>query len=109
MVQVDCGEILLEAEGDFDVGEEVYVAVRPEEFELVDEISPPITGHNSVSGQVIRMVPTETHWRVEIDCAVHVVAAISRARVREMALEVGSKVRATFPARESHLIRRVGE
>ena len=109
MAQVECGELLLEAAENLDAGEEVYVAVRPEEINLVDESSPAVSGTNVVYGHVTRMVPTETHYRVEIDCGVTLVAAVGRARVRELALEVGAKVRATFPARESHLIKRIHE
>lgn len=109
-VQVDCGEVRFVAEGETEVGERVYVAVRPEEIELHDEgISSPRDGHNMVSGRVTRIVPAETHYRVEVECGVPVVAAVGRARFREMPMEIGREVQATFPARAARLIPRVGE
>jgi len=107
LIQVDCGEIRLEAGGEWDVGQEVYVAVRPEEINLLDDSSPALGGGGNVlSGRVIRTVPAETHYRVEIDCGVGVVAVVSRARFREMGIEPGKRVQATFAARATHLIRR---
>ena len=37
---------------------------------------------------------------------VGLLALVSRARFREMALETGRRVKASFPARAAHLIRR---
>jgi len=105
-VQVDCGEILIEAEGGYEVGSEVHVAVGPGEIRLQDDGSPVGEADlNIVSGRVTRMFPTETHHRIEIDCGVPVVAVVSRARIREMDLEVGARVQAVFPVRTTHLIR----
>ena len=110
LVQVGCGRIHLEAEGDWDAGEDVYVAVRPEEIDLRDQGLP--TGgraENVLAGQVTKTVPGETHYRVEVDCGVRVVAVVSRASFRQMSLEAGRRVQATFPARAAHLIRRAAD
>ena len=50
--------------------------------------------------------PAETHYRVEIDCGVPLVAVVSRASFREMPLQAGQRVQATFAARAAYLIRR---
>ena len=60
-------------------------------------------------GRVTETVPAETHYRVEVDCGVPLVAVVSRARFREMGLAVGREVVATFPIGAAHLIRRDGE
>jgi len=102
--QVDCGQFQIETEDECEIGEEVYVAVRPEEIDLHDDGSPAVG--NVLSGRVTKMIPAETHCRVEIDCGARVVAAVSRARFRELGLEPGSRIQATFPARATHLIKR---
>jgi tungstate transport system ATP-binding protein len=107
LAQVDCGEVHLEAEGDFETGEDVYVSVRPEEIDLHDDANPAVgDACNVVAGRVTQTIPAETHYRVEIDCGTRVVAVVSRARFREMTLETGRRVHATFAARAAHLIRR---
>jgi tungstate transport system ATP-binding protein len=106
-VQVDCGGVHINAEGDWKADEDVYVSVRPEEIDLTDDESQAVgDACNVLSGRVTRTVPAETHYRVEIDCGTRVVAAVSRARFRKMALEPGRPVHATFAARAVHLIRR---
>jgi tungstate transport system ATP-binding protein len=109
LVQVDCGDAHIEAEGDCEAGEDVYVSVRPEEIDLHDDGSPAVgDACNVVAGRVVKTVPAETHYRVEIDCGARVVAAVSRAKFREMTLETGRPVHATFAARAAHLIRTTG-
>jgi tungstate transport system ATP-binding protein len=100
--QVDCGQFQLETEEQCEMGVEVYVSVRPEEIELRD----PGEGRNVIVGRITKTVPDETHHRVEIDCGARVVAAVSRARFREMGLKVGSRVHASLPTQAVHLIRR---
>ncbi len=110
LVQVDCGEVQLEVEGDWEAGEEVYVAVRPEEIELHDDADHVVgPGRNVVGGRVAKTVPAETHFRVEIDGAAPVVAVVSRARYRDLALKTGQSVQASFAARAAHLIQRAGD
>jgi len=107
LVQVDCAGIQLEAEGDCNPGKDVYVSVRPEEIELHDDGSAAVgDACNVIAGRVTKTVPTETHYRVEIDCGVRVVALVSRTRFREVSLETGRRVHATFAARSAHLIQR---
>ncbi len=107
LVQVDCGQVRLEVEGKLDPGEEVHVSVRPEEIDLHEDGSAAVgEARNVLAGRVVSTVPAETHYRVEIDCGARVVAVVSRARFREMRLETGKPVQATFSPRAAHLIRR---
>ena len=114
LIQVESGErrleVEVEVEGEWRGGENVYIAVRPEEIVLHphDPTTGGIAG-NVLAGRITKVIPAETHQRVEVDCGVRVVAVVSRARVRELALEVGSLVQAAFPADAAHLIRRAGD
>ncbi len=106
-VWVDCGELRVRAFGQWAVGEEVLVAIRPEEIDLLEEHGPVKNGvYNVFPGRVKKVVPAETHYRVEVDCGVNVVAVVSRTATREMVLDVGTPVQVTFPPRAPHLIRR---
>jgi tungstate transport system ATP-binding protein len=101
--RIECGEFELKTESGADG--DVWVSVRPEEIELHEEGSV-VEGRNVIPGRVVKTIPAETHYRVEIDCGVPIVAAVSRARFRELKLKPGDKVLATFPPRAAHLIRR---
>jgi len=106
LVQVDCDGVRLVAEGDCQTGEDVYLAVRPEEIDLHDDGSPAVgDACNVIAGRVTKTIPAETHYRVEIDCGPRVVALVSRAKFRGMSLETGRRVHATFAAPAAHLIR----
>ncbi|MFC1575510.1 TOBE domain-containing protein [Gemmatimonadota bacterium] len=86
------------------------MAVRPEEIDILGGGSPVVgAGHNVVVGRVTKTVAAETHFRVEIDCGVPVVAVVGRASFRQMQLEAGQMVQATFSAQAAHLIRRADD
>ncbi len=106
IVRVDCGALLIVAQGDCEVGEDVCVAVRPEEIDLLGgSSSDDGSGRNVIQGAVTRIVPAETHFRVEIDCGFPVVAVVNRPLFRKAGLEIGGTVRASFDAQAAHLIR----
>jgi tungstate transport system ATP-binding protein len=110
LVQVDWGEDRFEVEGEWGDGENIYIAVRPEEIALHSHHpSPDNLAGNLLSGRVMKVIPAETHHRVEVDCGVRVVAVVNRATIRRMNLEVDSPVHASFPAEAGHLIRRGGD
>jgi tungstate transport system ATP-binding protein len=107
LAQVDVGEVSVEVEADAEAGANVYVAVRPEAMDLLESESPAASdADNVVTGRITKTVPAETHFRVEIDCGVRVVASVGRSRFRETNLETGRRVHVTFAPRVAHLIRR---
>jgi tungstate transport system ATP-binding protein len=107
--RVDCGKFTIDTDASCEVGEEVHVAVRSEEIDLIDaHVAETVGTSNLILGHVTRLVPTETHYRVELDCGPLVVAIVSRVKLRELALQVGSRVFATFPSSVTHLIKRNG-
>jgi tungstate transport system ATP-binding protein len=106
VAHVDCGAMRIDVAGDGAAGEPVWIAVRPEEIDVQDE-EDPAGGEvrNVLVGRVTNAVRAETHYRVEIDCGVRVVAAVSRARFRESRIVPGRGVRVSFEARSAYLIR----
>jgi tungstate transport system ATP-binding protein len=110
LVRVDCGGIQVVAAGEGEAGQRVHVAVRSEEVQLKEDGDPALDGvYNSIAGRVTKTVPAETHYRVEMDCGVRVVAVVSRARFREGRISLGRSMRATFPPGSVHLIRNAGD
>ncbi len=106
---VDCGEFHIEAQGEFGVGDEVLVAVRPENITLLAEHDSQANDvPNVLQGRVTKLMPAETHYRVEIDCGVRLVAVVSRNRLRILGLQRGDRVQATFSKSAAHLIKHEG-
>lgn len=108
LTQVDCDEVRIETEGVCEAGADVHVVVRSEDIVVHDgRDSRREKEHNSLNGQVTKVLSTETHYRVEIDCGVLIVAVVSRTRTRTLALEAGREVVLRFPPRAAHVIRSV--
>ena len=105
-LEIQCGDIRVDAVGDGEVGDRVHVAVRPEEIEIIDSTQGPSAAHcNTIEGNVARVSPKETHFRVEIDCGQRVVAMVGRARFRQLGVAVGASVVATFTVEATHVIK----
>lgn len=112
VTEVDCSGTPLFSDDGGTEGDPVYVAVRPEEIRLhrfsLQPEGDSLDGgaHNVVSGRIVAAVPSETHYRVEVDAGFRLVAVVSRSRFRNLEFEEGSPVRASFSPRAAHLILR---
>jgi tungstate transport system ATP-binding protein len=108
--EVECGGRILKADGNYRVGDEVYLTVRPEEIEVhPGKGSAPQDSVNALAGLVTSILPAESYYRIEIDCGEKVVAFVRRARFRENPVEPGDQVKAIFPSYSAHLIDRNAE
>ena len=106
-VIVAAGNARLEAVGDLKVGRDVLFCLRPEDVTLWKRVeAPPSSARNRLQGRVRRVVPQGPLVRVEVDCGFPVMALITRTSWRDMALEEGSEVAASFKATAVHLIPR---
>jgi molybdopterin-binding protein len=107
---VEAGGERLEAIGQFPVGRNVFLCLRPEDVTLWgnhNQESPTrSSARNHLDGTIQRMIPQGPLYRVVVDCGVQLVALITRATVLEMALEAGLPVRVTFKASAIHIIPR---
>ncbi|MDJ0766902.1 MAG: ABC transporter ATP-binding protein [Myxococcota bacterium] len=107
LVTVDCGEISIQASGDYAVSGDVYAAIRSEEIDVIERLdSSENSGTNVLFGRVSKVLPEESLCRVMVDCGVPVVAAVNRARIRDTTIDVGSSVCVKFPVSATHLIKR---
>lgn len=107
VLAVDAGFSSLEIAAPGEVNESVLVSLRPEDITLSTSNDPARTSaRNTLLGTVSRIVASEATYRITLDCGVPVVAAITRSAFRELGLEVGQRVTATFKATAAHIIRR---
>jgi len=99
--------LLLEAIGDAVAGREVFLCLRPEDVTLFPEDSAPqSSARNRLKGVVRRVVPQGPLARLVLDCGFPLVALVTSASLREMALSEGQPVVAAFKASAVHLIPR---
>lgn len=97
----------LSAVGEVSVGQEVLLCLRPEDVTLWQGGRPADhSARNHISGKIVSMTPSGPLERVVVDCGFLLVALITRASARDMELEVGKPIRASFKASAVHLIAR---
>lgn len=99
----------VEAVGDFQPGERVFLCLRPEDITL----SPPSgedsksSARNRLPGKVIKITPWGSHYRVALECGgSRLVALITRPSFLDLELCEGGNVIASFKATAVHVIRR---
>jgi tungstate transport system ATP-binding protein len=119
---VDAGGMRLEAVGEAAPGRSVLLCLRPEDVTLwPQDGAPASSARNRLAGRVRRMTPQGPLVRVALDCrpslanpadggdlhgCVPLVALITRASARELDLQEGKPVTASFKASAVHLILR---
>jgi tungstate transport system ATP-binding protein len=117
---VDAGGLHLEAVGAAAPGRAVLLCLRPEDITLWQgDGSPPSSARNRLDGRVVRFTPQGPLVRVVIDCCgstpsqagklsvgFPLVALVTRASARELDLQEGQPVTASFKASAVHLILR---
>ncbi len=105
VVTIDTGGKVIEAISDYAVGEEVLACVRPEDVTLaLSKVSS--SARNSFVGEVTRVVSMGSLARVEIDCGFPLIALVTKKSAKELGLEKGKQVYATFKATGVHVIKR---
>jgi molybdopterin-binding protein len=102
------GGLQMEAVGDAGTGRAVLLCLRPEDVTLWSQDgSPSSSARNRLAGRVVRTTPQGPLVRVVVDCSgVPLVALVTRASARELDLQEGVPVTASFKASAVHLITR---
>ena len=100
----------VEAVGDFDLGEDVALCIRPENVTLAAHLSREVTSARNVfNGRIIKIIPMGLFHKVELDCGFPLVAYITRHSLEHLTLEEGKEVKASFKATAIHVVRRKGK
>ncbi len=107
LVRVDIGGPTVEIAGQARVGDPVFVCLRPEDVTLILGADPARTSaRNTLEGKVVKILPSDSHVRVVLECGVPVVALVTKPSFRELGLVLGRPIRASFKATAAHLIPR---
>jgi tungstate transport system ATP-binding protein len=102
---VEAGGVRIEAAGEFAPGAPVLACIRPEDVVLsrADQAS---SARNRLAGRVVAVDPLGFSVRIRVDCGIPLVALVTRHSLRELELEVGTRVNAAFKATAVHLLAR---
>lgn len=98
---------MLEAVGELSPGRAVLFCLRPEDITLwVEPGMGKSSTRNRLAGRITRITPQGPLARVIIDCGFPLVSLVTRTSARQMGLETGRPVTATFKTSAAHLIPR---
>jgi len=101
VLEIECGKVTVRGVSILSPGQEVRVAVRPEDVTLfaAGGLLPPSSARNRIETSVVEISPRGATVRVVVEEDMfRVAAAVSRAAVAELGLKVGSRVLAVFKA-----------
>ena len=104
-ITVKTQDIQLEAISDLRIGQPVYFCLRPEDITLwqPNEL-PSSSARNCLVGKVSKLMTQGPLVKVGMDCGVQVTALVTRQSVKDLRLELGKEMAATFKASAAHLI-----
>jgi tungstate transport system ATP-binding protein len=95
--------------GDLRPGERVLLCLRPEDItlSLPDKQDFKSSGRNQLIGKVVKMTPWSSHYRVALECGgTRLTAFVLRPSFRDLGIQEGGDVVASFKASAIHVIRR---
>jgi len=106
VLTISSGKAIVEAVGNFPIGSNVFVCLRPEDITLysAEEHIQPSTARNRLLCQITGMTNQGSLIRIEMDSGIRLIALVTRPSVEELGLAVGRKVYAVFKASAIHLL-----
>jgi tungstate transport system ATP-binding protein len=107
-VQVGSGGVTLV--GEFAIGEELVMGIRPEAVSLepLSRQDALTSARNRLEGSIDRVTPMGAQARVVVDCGFPLVSLVTQQSVTNLSLTPGTPVLASIKATAVHLIRREG-
>jgi tungstate transport system ATP-binding protein len=101
-IELDGGRI--EAISDYDIGEKVYVLVRPEDITLT--LSQDVTSaRNTFPGRIVKTALVGALVRVEVDCGFPLLGLVTKRSAAELNLTPGRSICTSFKASAVRTIR----
>lgn len=97
----------IEGVGDFQTGDRVTLCIRPENVALSIRTEKNETSvRNLFAARIISVIPLGPFYKVELDCGFPLTSFVTAASVRQLALQEGGKIFASFKATSVHAVRR---
>ncbi len=104
VVNIDVNGVLVESVSDYVAGEEVYVGIRPEDITL-SFTKTSSSARNVFDGEIKEITYASPFANVELDCGFPLVVLITVRSAKEMELEIGKHLYASFKATAVHIVK----
>ncbi|WP_440946163.1 ATP-binding cassette domain-containing protein [Methanosarcina sp. T3] len=104
MLRIKAGEVVIDASGDMEAGDQVYAFLRPENIAL-SKTSTQSSIRNSLQGRVTEVWVLGALVRVKVDCGIPLNVLITRQSAEEMGISPDVQVYAQFKASSVHVLR----
>ena len=106
LVDVACGNTILQAVSSAQPGTNVFLCLRPEDITLsLPQESVKTSARNSLRRRINMLVPQGPLVRVVMDGPIHITALVTRSSALEMQLEIGQEILASFKSSAIHVIQ----
>ncbi len=100
---IDISGIKIMAVGNFEMGTEVKIFIRPENVLLMNEPYE-TSARNRFHGRILKIVPRGLFMKVSIDIGIVVVAFLTRSTIKEMNLKSDMDIYIEFKATSVHVV-----
>ncbi len=105
LTNIKVNSSIINTVNDFDVGEKVYVLIRPEV--IVFSLSLDATSARNVFKGKVNSITTVGHIvRLEVDCGFPLLGTITKHAAQDLNIAIGKEVYASFKATAIHAIKR---
>lgn len=106
LLQIRSEKAIIEAIGEFKVGSDVFICLRPEDITLLpgSDAGQPSSARNRLLCTIERINLQGPFARIQVEAGLHLTALVTYPSVREMDLNVGDKVYASFKTTAIHLL-----
>ena len=105
LVTIDVNQNSIESISVYQLGEKVFVLIRPEDITLM--LEPGLSSaRNTFKGRIMKMVSMEPLIRIEIDCGFPLLILVTRRSSEEMGLTIGKSVYCSLKASAIRVIKR---
>ena len=106
LVDVACGDTILQAVSSAQPGTNVFLCLRPEDITLsLPDVGGKTSARNSLKCKISMLVPQGPLVRVIMDGPIHINALVTRSSAQEMQLAIGQEIQGSFKSSAIHVIQ----
>jgi tungstate transport system ATP-binding protein len=106
LMEISINGKVIEAVGDYAVGQRVYCCLRPENVTVSKDTQGKISARNVFEAKVGKIVRQGVFYKLVLDCGFPLTAYITQLSCEDLQLEEGTSVITSFKATALHVMRR---